>query len=139
MIEDPSLIFKQWIADARSCSSIPEPQAFCLATSNSEPNCRVLYMKEFDGNIKFFTSYLSRKSKEIESNARVSCCFNWTPLNRQVVIDGDATKMNENESDLYWMSRPYESKLSAMASKQSDWINSRQVHSRFIFFFACRF
>ena len=52
-------------------------------------------------------------------------CFHWKSFNRQIRILGSVTKVNDEEADLYFNSRPYESRISAWASDQSDTMRER--------------
>ena len=68
----------------------------------------------------FFTNYKSRKSLHIEDNNHVALNFYWPELERQVRILGKAEKINANESDDYFNSRPRESQIGAWLSDQSS-------------------
>ena len=54
-------------------------------------------------------------------------CFYWYWLERQVRIEGIATKTSRESSEKYFKSRPYESQLSALISNQSAVVDSREV------------
>jgi pyridoxamine 5'-phosphate oxidase len=75
----------------------------------------------------FFTNYSSQKSQQIGENPNVSLLFPWTELERQIEINGTATKISTAESLKYFLSRPRGSQLGAWASAQSSPINSRQI------------
>ena len=51
--------------------------------------------------------------------------FFWPSLQRQVRIEGKVSKVREEESDLYFASRPRESQLGAWASNQSETLKQR--------------
>lgn len=74
----------------------------------------------------FYTNYHSRKSREIRANNRVAAHFFWPDLERQVKISGHAMPVKDEDSDHYFRSRPYESKISAWASPQSEVIPNRE-------------
>ena len=44
---------------------------------------------------------------------------------KQVRVEGEATKVNENEADKYFNSRPIDSKIGAWASSQSNYLKNR--------------
>ena len=111
-------------------SKIEEPNAMTLSTctASGKPSSRIVLLKNIkkDGFV-FFTNYLSRKGKEIESNPFVSLLFFWKELERQVRIDGEIKKISEQESDDYFFKRPKESRIGAWSSPQSEVIKSRDV------------
>src|SRR5204863_4480485 len=72
------------------------------------------------------TNYGSRKARELQAGP-ACLLFLWSPLERQVRIDGNAEKVTAAESDAYYASRPLGARLSAWASPQSDPVASRQV------------
>jgi len=75
----------------------------------------------------FFTNYLSQKGKHLTNNPRASILFWWEPLQRQIRIEGEVVKIDVEESDTYFQSRPYGSCLGAWVSKQSQTIADRTV------------
>lgn len=127
--EDPFRQFEIWMQDAIGFG-LSDPTAMTLATvdSNGQPTQRIVLLKLFneDGFI-FFTNYGSRKAADIENNARVSLHFPWHEMDRQVHLKGVASRIPKSQSLKYFASRPFESQLSAWASRQSERINSRQL------------
>lgn len=75
----------------------------------------------------FFTNYQSHKSLQIIQNPKVSLLFFWRELERQVRIEGTALKISDADSDAYFNSRPYESRIGAWVSAQSEIIASREI------------
>ena len=53
--------------------------------------------------------------------------FFWPEMERQVRINGSISRLSEKESDIYFNSRPYESRIGAWCSPQSQVIESREV------------
>jgi len=53
-------------------------------------------------------------------------CFHWKSLQRQVRISGSINQIEDKEADIYFNSRPYESKIGAWASDQSKAMNTRE-------------
>ena len=53
-------------------------------------------------------------------------CIYWKSLQRQVRITGSISKVNNEEADNYFNSRPYESRIGAWASSQSSVLKSRE-------------
>ncbi len=121
--------FENWFTQAIE-ADIPDASAMSLATvsATGKPSQRTVLLKVFDEEgFIFFTNYTSQKSQQISENANVSLLFPWTELERQVEINGVATKISTAESLKYFLSRPRGSQLGAWASAQSSPINSRQI------------
>lgn len=125
---DPYQLFDLWLAEAVS-SGEPEPTAMTLTTvsSNGQPSARIVLLKSVgDDGFTFFTNYHSRKAREIAGNDSVSLVFFWPLTQRQVRIEGKAVMTEASESDAYFLSRPEGSRISAVASPQSEMIASRR-------------
>lgn len=123
-----------WLAEAVQ-SAMPEPNAMVLATADVDaiPSARTVLLKGLDeSGLTFFTNLRSRKGLEIEANARAVLVFPWIALQRQVVVDGAVEPLGAGEADEYFASRPYASRISAVASTQSRSVESReQLESRY--------
>ena len=124
--DNPLEFFKSWFKDAVNSDEIIESNAMTLTTINDNaPSSRVVLLKEIrDRSLVFFTNYDSNKGRAISNNPNVCASFYWPPLERQVIFKGLAKKSNEDYSDSYFSSRPYKSQAAAIASKQSEVINS---------------
>jgi len=125
--DDPLLLFVAWMEKA-SISGIPDPTAMTLSTVDDlgSPSSRIVLLKKIDQNrLVFFTNYKSRKAKEIRNNSKVAAHFYWPELERQVKISGVAQALEDADSDLYFSSRPFESKVAAWASPQSEVVRDR--------------
>ncbi len=125
---DPFLQFRNWLNEAIQ-SEVLEVNAMCLSTLGKDgfPNSRIVLLKELDHGFVFFTNYESAKGKELESNPKASLTFFWAEIERQVRVVGTVQKISPEESDAYFLSRPYESQLGAWASPQSQEIANREV------------
>ena len=100
-----------------------------LATADKDgrPSARIVLLKSFDEQgFVFYTNYDSRKGQELAENPRACLLFYWSPLWRQVRIEGTVEKVSEAESEEYFHSRPLGSKLGAWASDQSQPVESRE-------------
>ncbi len=127
LLPDPIEQFRCWVSEA-SQAFVPEANAFVLSTidDNGFPDARVVLLKSIeDEGIVFFTNYNSTKGKQIEKNTRVSANFLWKPLHKQVRFKGICTKVDPEISDEYFKLRPVASRLSALASPQSDEVANR--------------
>ncbi len=126
--DDPYSVFKSWFDEAAS-ADILDANAMVISTSvDNMPESRVVLLRDFseDGLI-FYTNYTSDKSKAIIKNPNVSANFFWAKTNKQIRVQGQAKKVSEEQSDAYFRSRPYESKIGAWASDQSNVIENRTV------------
>jgi pyridoxamine 5'-phosphate oxidase len=56
-----------------------------------------------------------------------SLLFYWEPLDRQIRIDGEVSRLSVHESDAYFATRPRESQLGAWASAQSRPLPHREL------------
>jgi pyridoxamine 5'-phosphate oxidase len=120
--------FDKWWQEAVS-SNIPEVNAMTLATSSADgvPSARIVLLKAYDKNgFVFFTNYNSYKAQQLAENPRACLVFFWKEIERQVRITGIIEKTAEKISDEYFNSRPEMSRISAIASPQSQVIESRQ-------------
>jgi pyridoxamine 5'-phosphate oxidase len=127
--EDPILQFSEWFDQARK-TEIADPTAMALATvgSSGQPTQRTVLLKYYDKKgFVFFTNFESRKAKEIKDNSKVSLLFVWLDLERQVMINGIASRISAAESAKYFMTRPKESQMAAWVSSQSHPLTSRQI------------
>jgi pyridoxamine 5'-phosphate oxidase len=124
---DPLVQFARWFEEALN-AKLPEPNAMTLATAGSDgrPSARIVLLKGFDARgFVFFTNYASRKGCELAARPHAALLFHWVELERQVRIEGPVGKVEANESDTYYATRPRASQLGAWASPQSDPIRGR--------------
>jgi len=133
---NPIRQFERWFADVNA-RGITEQDAvsMTLATTDGEgqSSARIVLLKSFDDRgFVFYTNYNSRKARDLAQNARACLLFYWSPLWRQVRIEGTIEKVSEAESDEYFHSRPLGSKIGAWASDQSRRVENRaQLEKRF--------
>jgi pyridoxamine 5'-phosphate oxidase len=125
---DPYRQFERWFADAKLTRPV-EPEAMTLATSTRDgiPSARMVLLKGVDGRgFVFYSNYESRKGRELNENPVAALVFYWAELHRQVRVDGSVERLAHRESDTYFATRPIGSRLSALASRQSEIIPSRE-------------
>ena len=125
---DPVTQFSIWWQQALD-SNIDEPNAMTLATASCDglPSARIVLLKGFNDNgFVFFTNYKSYKAIQLEENPKACLVFFWKELERQVRIVGLVKKVTAEESDNYYNSRPKYSRIGALASPQSQVVESRQ-------------
>ncbi|MEO3856721.1 pyridoxamine 5'-phosphate oxidase [Acrocarpospora sp. B8E8] len=126
--DDPVTQFTRWFADAVD-AGLPEPNAMILATSSAggRPSARTVLLKGFDEQgFTFFTNYESRKGRDLAENPRASLVFPWHAMRRQVRVEGSAVRVAREETEAYFRSRPYGSRIGAWASRQSAVVRSRE-------------
>ena len=126
---DPMRQFERWFEDALR-AQLPLPNAMTLATvgAGGKPAARVVLLKGLEGGgFVFYTNYKSRKARELEAQGAACLVFMWSPLERQVRIDGTIEHVAAADSDVYYASRPLGARLSAWASPQSEPVASRSV------------
>jgi pyridoxamine 5'-phosphate oxidase len=127
---EPLALVAQWLSQAATANVQPNANAMVLATVDAEgaPSARVVLCKEIrpdTGYITFFTNYLSRKGAELSGNPRAAAVMYWDVLHRQVRLEGVVTQTTAAESDAYFASRSWQSRIGAWASQQSAPIASR--------------
>ncbi|MGI9543507.1 MAG: pyridoxamine 5'-phosphate oxidase [Cyclobacteriaceae bacterium] len=119
--------FKLWFEETLR-SEVPEPNAMSLATvdQQGQPSLRVVLLKEVNEHgFVFFTNYQSKKGQSMMHNPLVGLNFFWHDLERQVRIEGSASKISELLSNDYFETRPRGSQIGAWASPQSQPISER--------------
>lgn len=126
---NPFAQFQQWFDQARNAQII-EPNAMTLASATVDgiPSARIVLLKDFDERgFVFYTNYNSHKGEELIINPQACLVFWWGDLERQIRICGIVEKVSGQESDEYYYSRPFGSRLGAWASNQSQIIPNREV------------
>jgi len=130
--DDPLQLFATWM-DTASSSGIIDPTAMTLSTVNDKgaPSSRIVLLKKIEPKrLIFFTNFQSKKAREIRNNPKVAAHFYWPGLERQLKISGVAQEIEHRDSDLYFSSRPIESKVAAWASPQSEEVPDRKYLER---------
>lgn len=125
---DPIALFDRWFREARDAGLyLPESMAMATATADGHPSVRQVLLKTFDERgFVTYTNYDSRKGLEIAENPVAALAVHWPVLQRQVRINGPAEKTSEEESRVYFASRPRGSRIGAWASNQSAELSSRE-------------
>ena len=126
--DNPINLFREWFNEAKK-SEINDPNAVALGTIDYKgyPSVRMVLLKDYnDDGFVFYTNFNSDKSKAIKKDPKISMCFHWKSLLRQVRIVGLASKVSNKEADKYFNSRSYESRIGAWASDQSSILIDRK-------------
>ena len=127
---NPLELAAEWLAQARIDAAQPNPNSMVLATvdRSGQPSARVVLCKDIDsrlGHILFYTNYRSRKGRDLEANPRAAVVFHWDQRHRQVRAEGRVEPLADAENDAYFQSRPWQSRIGAWASRQSEPVASR--------------
>jgi pyridoxamine 5'-phosphate oxidase len=128
-VSDPIDLLARWIDDAGGPDSL-DAIAMCLATADlsGRPAARIVLLRGLDERgLRFYTSYESRKGRELAANPRAAAVFYWAPLHRQVRVEGDVAALSESESDAYFAARPRGHRVAAWASEQSEPLESYAI------------
>src|SRR3954451_3124102 len=125
---DPLRMFQAWFAEARDTGmELPEAVALATAAADGAPSARMVLLKGADeSGLVFFTSYTSRKARELMANPRAALLFHWPQLGRQVRVEGTVGQVSREDTERYVRSRPPASQISALASHQSEPLESRE-------------
>jgi pyridoxamine 5'-phosphate oxidase len=127
---EPLVVVARWLADAWAAGRQPNANSMVLATASRDgrPSARVVLCKDIvpqPGYLVFYTNYHSGKGRQLQDNPRAAAVMHWDALQRQVRIEGPITQGPEKDSDRYFASRPWQSRIGAWASAQSEPLASR--------------
>jgi len=104
------------------------PAALATADAQGRPSLRVVLVRGVDRRgFVFYTSYGSRKARELTGNPQAALCQHWPALEEQIRVEGRVELVDPQESDRYFAGRPRDSQLGAWASDQSQPMDSRNV------------
>jgi pyridoxamine 5'-phosphate oxidase len=125
---DPLAVFRSWFEEATAAGAFePEAVALATATPDGRPSARMVLARGVDERgFAFYTNFGSRKGAEIEANPRAALLFHWPVLGRQVRVEGPVERLAPDESERYQRNRSRDSRLSALASPQSQPVPSRE-------------
>ncbi|MEM7699673.1 MAG: pyridoxamine 5'-phosphate oxidase [Verrucomicrobiota bacterium] len=126
---DPLTQLSSWLSAAVE-AKISDPNAMTLATIGLDgmPTARTVLLKGQDERgLVFYTNFTSRKGRELTEHPKAAVLFYWRELERQIQIRGAVSKIAREESEAYFFSRPYSSRLGAWASRQSETVADREA------------
>lgn len=127
--EDPFEIIRRWLDEAAE-SELNDPTAMALSTVGADgmPNARVVLLKEVEADsFVFYTNYGSAKAAELDHSGKAAFVMHWKSLRRQVRARGLVTRVGGAQADAYFNSRALQSRHGAMASEQSQPLDSRET------------
>jgi pyridoxamine 5'-phosphate oxidase len=125
---DPLTLFRRWYREAEAAGA-PQPDAMALATAGDDgPSVRMVLFKGLDdGSLLFYSNYQSRKGRDLAQDNRAAVVFYWFQTHHQVRVSGSVRRLSRRASLAYFRGRPRGAQLSALASRQSRVIPSREV------------
>lgn len=126
---DPLALFRRWFGEAERKGAL-QPDAIALATADARgaPSARMVLFKGIDdGRFLFYSNYGSRKGRDLTANDRAALVFHWPVVRHQVRVSGRVRRLPRSASSAYFHSRPRGAQLSALASRQSRVVASRDV------------
>jgi pyridoxamine 5'-phosphate oxidase len=132
LAETPWEQARGWVDDAvyRSVErdDVPEPLAMSLATVDpaGRPDVRTVLMRFFDPAGPGFVANLeSAKAVQIAGNPAVAAALVWPAMYRAIRFRGTARQLGRDEVRRYFGERPWGSRISAWASRQSQVVVGR--------------
>jgi len=134
---DPFPIAVAWLDEAFTARLQPDPHAIALATVDEAgcPEVRFVLCKALEpetGGLVFYTNKQSPKGRALRANAQASAAFLFGPQQRQMRISGPVSGTSDAEADVYFATRPLDSRIGAWASAQSELIASRaEIETRY--------
>ncbi len=129
VVSSPVVQFEKWFQESVE-SGLHEPNAMCLSTvsKSGRPSSRIVLLKGLEnGCFIFYTNYQSHKGKELDESPACALNFFWPELERQVCIEGIASRLPEKKTTTYFQSRPRQSQIGSWASPQSSVIADRAI------------
>ena len=127
--ENPFEIAKDWMDQAKELE-LNDANAIALATVDNTglPNVRMVLLKEIEDNaFVFYTNYESKKGRELIASGKAAFVIHWKSLRRQIRVRGSVEKAEGKQADSYFDSRSPQSRVGAIASRQSQVIKNRSV------------
>ncbi len=99
----------------------------------------VLFKGIEDGAFLFYSNYDSRKGRDLSADPRAALVLYWFVTHHQVRVFGTVRRMSRKASQSYFATRPRGAQLSALASRQSQVVLSREVLERAVVELALRY
>lgn len=141
---DPLPLAAVWLAEAWARRDQPNPNAMTLATVDAagRPSARIVLCKDIvaaEGYVAFYTNYHSRKGRDLAENPRAAIVLHWDHMHRQVRMEGQVLPAPEADSEAYFQSRPWQRRIGAWASAQSEPVESHAALQQAVIDTAGRF
>jgi pyridoxamine 5'-phosphate oxidase len=139
--KDPFVLFNRWFREAGEAGALqPDAVTLATATRTGTPSARMVLFKGLeDGAFVFYSNYASRKGRELAQNHKGALVFFWSVVRHQVRVAGTVRRLSREASAEYFHSRPRGAQLSALASRQSRVVASRDVLERAVLALATKY
>ncbi|KAI1209905.1 pyridoxamine 5'-phosphate oxidase [Annulohypoxylon truncatum] len=117
--------FHKWFAAAQRSELVAHPETCCLSTASlpsGRVSSRMVYLKELDaeGFVIYSNFGTSKKAQDLSTNPWASLTFWWEELERQIRVEGRASRLTREESQKYFDTRVRGSRIGAWSSRQSQ-------------------
>ncbi len=125
---NPMLQFSEWYTQYTTFD-VPDSTAMIVSTVGDDgfPRTRVVLLKEvLEDGFVFYTNYHSQKGRAIAHNDKIALLFFWPEMERQIRVVGTAKRISDEKSGAYFNKRPFESRVSAIISPQSEVVPNRE-------------
>ncbi|MDA9591793.1 pyridoxamine 5'-phosphate oxidase [Pelagibacteraceae bacterium] len=106
-----------------------DPNAICISSVDVSgmPNGRYVLLKDVsEKGFLFYTNLKSQKGKELFEAGKGALTWWSRAQNKSVRAQGSIEQVSDDIADTYWASRKEDAKISAILSKQSDEVASRE-------------
>lgn len=144
--EVPFPLIEAWVGQARARQDergdVPEPDALQVATVDADgaPDVRTVLMRFLDARGPgFVTCLTSTKGQHLLAHPAVAAALVWPSMFRAIRWRGVAQQVDAAEVEAYFQQRPWGSRISAWASRQSEPVASREELQRAFDEYAERF
>ena len=105
-----------------------DPNAICVSSVDTEgmPNGRYVLLKDVSENgFLFYTNLKSQKGKELFGSKKGALTWWSRAQNKSVRVQGSVKQVSDEVANNYWSTRKEDAKISAILSKQSEEVTSR--------------
>ena len=105
-----------------------DPNAICVSSVDTEgmPNGRYVLLKDVSENgFLFYTNLKSQKGKELFGSKKGALTWWSRAQNKSVRVQGSVKQVSDEVANNYWSTRKEDAKISAILSKQSEQVTSR--------------
>ena len=104
----PIQLLTAWISDEKSAGAQYAQHAILSSQGlNGASHGRVVAIRELiEGRLLLFTQKGTRKAFEIKNNNQVTLTFWFERYAREVIVEGDASFLSEEQNSTYWSTYP---------------------------------